>query len=279
MILLRVDDFPGTKKMSNYFIYGLIDPITNEIKYIGRSSSGLRRPKAHWATSILKKEKNRYKKNWIQKILKNNLKPEIIVLESFEPCDHINEILNESEQFWIAYFSFIGAKLTNLTNGGGGILGLSHSNETKKKIGNSNKLSQIGLKRPWLYKIIKCIICNKEFHSRGRKRYCSQKCFKSVPCSEQKREKNKIASSGTSNPMYGKIRELNPRFGIKKEKHPLFGKKGDLCKNSKKVKCVETNEIFSSMREAAEHFGVSVSIISKNFLKKSGPVKGKYNFI
>lgn len=42
---------------------------------------------------------------------------------------------------------------------------------------------------------------------------------------------------------------------------------------------METGEIFHSMREAAEHFGVSVSTISANFLKKIGPVKGKYNFV
>lgn len=33
--------------MSRFLIYGLVDPRTNEVRYVGRSSSGLVRPKHH----------------------------------------------------------------------------------------------------------------------------------------------------------------------------------------------------------------------------------------
>lgn len=40
-----------------YLIYGLRDPITEEIRYVGRSSSGLTRPKSHYSVSSLNSKK------------------------------------------------------------------------------------------------------------------------------------------------------------------------------------------------------------------------------
>lgn len=45
------------KLKSKFLIYGLTDPITDELRYIGRSSSGLNRPRQHLAPSVYNKEK------------------------------------------------------------------------------------------------------------------------------------------------------------------------------------------------------------------------------
>lgn len=47
-----------------------------------------------------------------------------------------------AEEWWIAYLKSIGAILYNLTNGGEGISGRPHSEETKRKISESNRGNQ-----------------------------------------------------------------------------------------------------------------------------------------
>jgi hypothetical protein len=62
------------------------------------------------------------------------LLPEWFVIEeSDENCGF------DAEKFWIAYFRSIGSRLLNLTIGGEGTLNFSHSEETKKKIGQSHR--------------------------------------------------------------------------------------------------------------------------------------------
>jgi hypothetical protein len=61
------------------------------------------------------------------------VKPEIIVLEE------VGQDWESSEQFWIAYFKMIGARLTNLTMGGEGPLGIKVSESTRLKRSKSLK--------------------------------------------------------------------------------------------------------------------------------------------
>lgn len=77
---------------------------------------------------------------------------------------------------------------------------------------------------------------------------------------EKCRKANIGRHAGDKNPMFGKPGTCLGRVG---EKHPLFGKKGILCKNSKKVVCNETGDVFSSLKEAADFVGVTSSIIAR----------------
>lgn len=108
-------------------IYGLIDKTTQELRYIGKSVSGIERPREHFKPCNLKG--NSYKQNWIKKCLAEGNKPEIIIIESFDNP----ETLFEAEIFYIAYFRGLGCKLTNLTDGGEGNIGWHPSEETLKK--------------------------------------------------------------------------------------------------------------------------------------------------
>ncbi len=96
-----------------FLIYGLGDPFTDELRYVGKSSSGLARPRKHIAIT---ESPTTHKQRWVNKVMRANGRPEIHVLEEFA-CQ---SELDEAERFWIAYWKFIGGNLTNATDGGDG---------------------------------------------------------------------------------------------------------------------------------------------------------------
>lgn len=93
------------------FIYGLIDPCALMIRYIGLSSTGMRRPRSHKRPS--REGTKSHCSNWIQRLIANGLTYEIIVLEETSR-DH----LADAERWWIAYGRASGWPLTNMTDGG-----------------------------------------------------------------------------------------------------------------------------------------------------------------
>lgn len=108
--------------MSRWFIYGLIDPRTKLVRYVGQTSSGMRRPRHHRAPSQLRTKKT-HRSTWIRSLLKLGLDYEVAVLEAFDGPGP----LNDAECWWIAYGLALGWGLTNHTNGGGGTRGLVFS--------------------------------------------------------------------------------------------------------------------------------------------------------
>lgn len=120
--------------MKKFLIYVLSDPLTGQIRYVGKSSSGTQRPLHHATPNKLKKDRT-YKGNWIRSLLAKNLRPVIEIVEEFDDSTK----LNESEIFYISYFKSLGFKLTNLTNGGDGPSGIKFSEEHKRKIGEAHR--------------------------------------------------------------------------------------------------------------------------------------------
>jgi hypothetical protein len=91
------------------FIYGLFDPETDQLRYVGKTKDVAARLDQHM------REKTRYtsyKNNWLKSI---KTVPVIKVLAE----STANEV-DSDEQFYIEYFRALGAKLTNQTNGGTG---------------------------------------------------------------------------------------------------------------------------------------------------------------
>lgn len=144
--------------MSRFIVYGLIDPRNGELRYVGKSSVGLTRPKAHRCNAILGRERT-YKANWIRQLKAIGLDYEIEVLEELSSSDE----LNDAEVFWIQYFRFIGCRLTNLTDGGDGTPGRKRSLEERQRVSEAlrgrkltiehkAKLSRIrrGKPTPWM---------------------------------------------------------------------------------------------------------------------------------
>jgi hypothetical protein len=111
--------------MSINLIYTLTDPITNNIRYIGITSKTLKiRLSGHCA----QKKTNKRKVNWIKNLKKNNLKPIIMELDSFETYEEALYF----EQYWISQFKIWGFNLLNLTIGGEGAQGWIPTEEYKK---------------------------------------------------------------------------------------------------------------------------------------------------
>jgi len=94
------------------FIYGLIDPLTQELRYVGKANDLKRRLICHIRDA---KIGNGHKDNWIKSLLAIGLRPEIFDIESVPYFDW-----QDSERFWISYFRFVGCRLINSTDGGEG---------------------------------------------------------------------------------------------------------------------------------------------------------------
>jgi hypothetical protein len=93
-----------------YKIYILTDPITNEIRYIGQTTQKLNKRlknhigEANYRTSHNKKHNHRT--NWINSILKKNLRPKIELLDEVDDYKFW-------EQHYISLFKSWGFKLVN----------------------------------------------------------------------------------------------------------------------------------------------------------------------
>lgn len=123
-------------------IYVLIDPTTNEIKYVGQTKRCLkRRFKSHITDMHVT-----HKTNWIKKLKRFGRLPIMKVIQSFENIS--DESLNQCEIYWIKHLKELGNNLTNSTIGGEGVrgckswVGKKHSEETKQKM----SLSHMGKK-------------------------------------------------------------------------------------------------------------------------------------
>jgi hypothetical protein len=127
-------------------IYGLVDPIDNKIRYVGKTRNTLSyRLEQHYRGS---QENKTPKMKWINNLKEENLKPLIIELEK---CDENNWI--ERERYWINKLN----DLTNSTAGGGAdvffnndvLLKLSEASKKKwKELEYREKVSD-ALKKKW----------------------------------------------------------------------------------------------------------------------------------
>lgn len=152
-------------------IYTLSDPITREVRYIGKTINKPRiRLYGHLSES---KKSNTHKSNWIKSLVSKNLKP------TMEIIDEVNHDEWEFwEDYWIETFKSWGFELTNCIDGGKGMSsefmkknnpmfnpetvekmrksmignqhakGFKHSDETKKKVSENNVKFWLGKKRP-----------------------------------------------------------------------------------------------------------------------------------
>lgn len=133
-------------------IYGLVDPRTNEIRYVGKTTQTLnKRLSQHLCSN---KKHNPHKFNWINQLKTLNLKPTIILIES---CNDKNWV--EREKHYILTIE----NLTNITQGGEN--GLFFSKEIIEKISK-------GVKKAWSNKEFreKQSLKQKEFWSNNENR-------------------------------------------------------------------------------------------------------------
>ena len=91
-------------------IYCLKDPITNEIRYIGKTVN----LKERLANHIYKSKSSKtHCASWIKSLISKGFKP---IIQEIEECEN----WQEREIYWIEYYKSQGASLTNHTIGGEG---------------------------------------------------------------------------------------------------------------------------------------------------------------
>lgn len=120
------------------YIYGLVDPITEYVRYIGKSDTPKLRLKGHLTKQQLRPKS--HKVYWIKGLLDAGEKPQIIILAKVEKSGW-----QVAERKWIAYYRSIPGypPLTNGTSGGDGIdKGTKFSEETRKQM----SASRMGMK-------------------------------------------------------------------------------------------------------------------------------------
>jgi len=127
--------------MEKIFIYILIDPTTEQVRYVGKTTDIKRRLRRHINERYLH---DSYKDRWLRKLLDNNLSPQIEIIDEVGKDNWVFW-----EQFYISYFRFIGSSLTNRTIGGDqppSTKGRKHTMESRMKMSNTKKGKPI----PWL---------------------------------------------------------------------------------------------------------------------------------
>jgi hypothetical protein len=121
------------------FIYGLVDPRTGCVRYVGKANNTTKRYNAHFSNYELSHHTR--KVAWIKSLLALGLKPNIIVIEEV-----LQEFWEEAERRWIAYYRSIPGylHLTNGTSGGEGAeKGHKKSPETLQKLSLSLRGHQV----------------------------------------------------------------------------------------------------------------------------------------
>ena len=121
--------------MQRVSIYGLFDPRTHELRYVGQTSKTLlMRLTGHLRTAAAGVQQS--VAVWVRGLLDCGPRafPEIDLLE-----ETAQEKADKAEQFWIGYFRMVGSELLNVTNGGRGAPGMRHTAESRAKIGAGHR--------------------------------------------------------------------------------------------------------------------------------------------
>lgn len=169
--------------LKQHLIYALCDPRTDEVRYIGQSSCGIIRPKQRHAARCW---------SWEENLSVEGLKP---VIEILEECSL--DALNDAEIFWISYWRMIGAKLTNLTDGGEGRRGFVITEEERQKRRETTIFRfpiNLGRKHSEEEKIKRANSCRGKKRSLETKRKMSE-ARKGMKFSEEHRRNMKLAAT------------------------------------------------------------------------------------
>lgn len=111
------------------YIYILVDPITNDIKYCGKTNNIKVRLTGH----LKEKKYNIEKSEWIKNIKSLGLKPTIEIIDEVDDNDW-----DFWEKYWISQLKTWGFNLFNKTDGGEySVTGFNHTAESKDKISKS----------------------------------------------------------------------------------------------------------------------------------------------
>lgn len=126
----KIADHCTCSLVMNHLVYGLIDPRTRLIRYVGKSSRGMTRPTMHHKKPV---SDQTYCARWVRSLQRAGYAVEICVLEYLQTETQALA----AEVWWIAYGQLSAWPLTNLTDGGEGMC--NPHPQTRKKMSESAK--------------------------------------------------------------------------------------------------------------------------------------------
>jgi len=110
------------------FVYALLDPETEEVRYVGFTRFTLeKRLQEHLCDGF-----KTHRRNWIQSLRRRGLRPTITLLETV-----VEEPWQAREQWWIKHCREAGCNLVNGTDGGDGMN--NPSEEVRRKCGDAQR--------------------------------------------------------------------------------------------------------------------------------------------
>lgn len=115
--------------MKNTIIYTLSDPITKQVRYVGKTKCSITKRFNHHIDKSRNKPTT-HRDNWIKSLLLKGLFPVIEI---------IDDDVIDYESYWINQFVYWGFNLTNMTSGGEGRSSYKMPDSTKLKISLANK--------------------------------------------------------------------------------------------------------------------------------------------
>lgn len=171
------------------YIYGLIDPASRAIRYIGKSIQPQERLKQHIRDVRAGRLHNRHLQSWIRGLLSADLEPELMVLDCVPATGW-----QRYEIAWIALLRKSGTGLVNLDDGGqGATAGRPKSPAHRKAIGEAQRGKVISEEHKERLRI---------FHT-GRK------------ASAETLKKMSLARTGAGNPNFGRPRTAETREKVR----------------------------------------------------------------
>ncbi len=115
-------------------VYALIDPVTGETRYVGKSVRGFRRIPEHAREAATNKTQT-HSARWVRSLLRRGLMYRVHLLEVVP----VAEDLDAAEKLWIRVLREHGHPLTNHADGGGGPLGVHPSAATRQRMSLAKK--------------------------------------------------------------------------------------------------------------------------------------------
>lgn len=111
-------------------IYALTDPLTGEVRYVGKTVAALQRRVQRHEGAIRAGERS-HLYNWWMRLLADGMPaPVPHVIETVAPGgDWV-----EREQYWISHYRSLGYPLANMCEGGQGTIGLVFSKEHRERL-------------------------------------------------------------------------------------------------------------------------------------------------
>jgi len=117
-------------KNKSIYIYALVDPVIPNKKYIGKTCNLFRRFQEHLSC---KDKSHTRRDNWIKKLLHDNLKPDVIILEIFYDVN----LWQQKERQWIKFFREKREIVLNHTDGGDGVH--NPDEQSRKRLSQTRK--------------------------------------------------------------------------------------------------------------------------------------------